>query len=115
MTPDIIGLLGNVIEEAQRILGQPFHQVGASMRLRELRPLVEAQAQKPAPDGRFVGDEARMLMTALDSMERRRAAGDHWGANKMRIVGGVLLPMVQEDLGRALEAAARPVETTNQG
>lgn len=52
--------------------------------------------------------EAMMLVDVLRKIESARSTSNERSATRFAQVAGVLLPLVREDFGRALEAQRRP-------
>lgn len=113
-TPEMLGLLGNLIDTAERALYRPVTAPGYAPALRDLCGMIVAAVQKPAPDGRYIDAEAVMLCQALDAAARARVERDLEIAARFDMVAASLLVMVRVAMARALEAARRPVETTDR-
>jgi hypothetical protein len=99
-------LLNDLANLAQAML-QPIPPYGMGDGLARLRLEVTAAAQRPCEGERLVDDAAVMLAQTLTLIARDRD-DERW-----RIIARALLPIVRDDIVRAL-AAERRVATTDQ-
>lgn len=98
-------LLIRLLDAAERAVTRRGDAIEAELLYDE----VKVFADMPAPDGRFIGDYERVLADVLVKMERARGFGEHvtgWAQ-----VAGVLIPLVRENLSRAIEARRVPLKS----
>lgn len=109
--PDFCGTISTVIDVAQDVINLPTFTSRLEA-ITHLTTAVDAQRALAAEGGNPIRGEVSMLLEALGHIEAERAGNNHVRASEWAMVGGVLLPMVRQNLALAIALRSRRPSTS---